>query len=64
MSFLKFLFLLYLTIMYAQCVQTKDTSIVPKIPPNNPALAKARGIDNIPVPKDAFDRWISVSQSL
>lgn len=50
--------------MYAQCVHTNATSIVAKIPNNRPEFLKAIGIAKIPVPRDAFNKWVNVSQSL
>lgn len=41
-----------------------DTKIVAKIPSTKPADLKATGIDNIPVPNDAFSRCVKVLQSL
>lgn len=41
-----------------------DTAIVAKIPSTKPADLKATGIDNIPVPNDAFNKCVKVSQSL
>jgi len=53
-----------LTKIYAQCVHTNATSIVAKIPSSNPQFLKAIGIANIPVPRDAFNKCVNVSQSL
>lgn len=53
-----------LTKIYEQWVQITDTNIVAKIPKIRPLPLKATGIDNIPVPKDAFSKCVSVSQSL
>lgn len=50
--------------MYEQCVHITDTKIVAKIPSTNPADLKATGIDNIPVPNDAFNKCVRVLQSL
>lgn len=53
-----------LTRIYEQCVQITDTKIVAKIPRTKPHDLNANGIDNMPVPRDAFSKCVSVSQSL
>lgn len=53
-----------LTRIYAQCVHTNATSIVAKIPKSNPALLKAIGIAKMPLPREAFNKCVNVSQSL
>lgn len=50
--------------MYAQCVHIKATNIVAIIPTRRPAFLKATGIANIPVPREAFNKCVNVSQSL
>lgn len=40
------------------------TTTVAKIPKTKPQDLKAKGIDKIPVPKDAFSRCVNVPQSL
>lgn len=45
-------------------MQRKATKIVANIPTTRPASLKASGIANIPVPREALRRWVSVSQSL
>lgn len=50
--------------MYAQCVHTNATSIVAKTPTSSPAFLKAIGIAKMPVPREAFNKCVNVSQSL
>lgn len=50
--------------MYAQCVHIKATKIVANTPTKRPAFLKATGIANIPVPREAFNKCVNVSQSL
>lgn len=45
-------------------MQIKAVKIVAKIPNTNPENLKAIGIAKIPVPSDAFNKWVSVSLSL
>lgn len=42
----------------------KATNIVAKIPSVSPEFLNASGIAKIPVPREAFRRWVKVSQSL
>ena len=37
-----------------------DTKMVANTPIHNPDALKAAGMDKIPVPKDDFNRWVSV----
>lgn len=48
--------MLLLTKIYAQCVHTNDTIMVEKMPKTSPEAQKAAGIDNIPVPSEAFSK--------
>lgn len=45
-------------------MHTKDTKTVEKIPNTRPEAQKAAGMDKIPVPKEAFNKCVNVSQSL
>lgn len=53
-----------ITKIYEQYVQIIAVIIVAIKPIVNPAQPNAYGIDNIPDPRDAFNRCIVVSQSL
>lgn len=53
-----------LTKIQEQWVHTIDTRIVEKIPKTRPEALKAAGMDKIPVPREAFSKWVKVSQSL
>ena len=41
-----------------------ETAMVANIPNTNPDALNAAGMDKIPVPNEAFRRWVKVSQFL
>ncbi len=45
-------------------MQTKAVTIVASKPVVSPAQRNAKGIDRMPDPNDAFNKWVKVSQSL
>lgn len=58
------MYVLYITRIAEQCVQMRAVPIVAKIPKTNPEHLNAYGIDSIPEPSDAFNKWVNVSLSL
>lgn len=45
-------------------VHINAENTVVNIPVTNPAHLNANGIDKMPEPKDAFNKWMNVSTSL